>query len=1031
MARWRVKPVDSGVVTPPVTDISLSASTVADNASAGTVVGTLSNNLGISVSWAITDNTKFQLSASTGVTVDLQRSASGSLTPGVGETVTVEATRTGTAPYTEPFSVSVTAGGESFLGYLTITNATGGSGTSVPFQMVWPTAPAEIGSGQTLNIYDDDGSGGQGTRLANFQIDGQSTDMNGDERLQILSGIVPSLASTGTRKMWVYASSTAAPTGTSITESDLFATAWRNVVSFDLGGTTYSVDTDDLNGASTTWSKTAPVRHDDWMDGPMRRCFVYSSPPFNGATPHASGDGLRVWFHIYVTKATTAAVSGGNPILTVECDIVLRNMDAVRASPANYWYGFQVQRATSLSDGTLITSDYTDFDGNVTRYVYARSAPAVTLTATGATSLGAKTWTRASGSWDSDIKGAHIRLASGAGGAYVTARTNNTTIEVYVYETFGTTSYTSGNWVVEGVGHPYGATWKLTSVVGQAPIAQTLWGDNTSAVTPTTIAGLNFLSAKYAMNNYAFAFSDVTLDMTNLNLMRADSAIRPFTQLGPEETNMGDVETNIGGTGDRDDIGQNAAWAVAGVAKATGDGRRKMFENSTYYHTATYLGTRRYAGSPSAGSLGVVMRPDCGTQYAYDTRWGTTIAVPTLLWSPYDGDMAHAPQPHYIPYLYTGKLIYLERLQEAVFYGVTSSTDPTYNGSGIDQTPFGDASLVLRGDLPWGFSQERHKAWAFRDLTLATIATPDASKPSTYNAKSCYETWVENSWDRCAFVQTTYTNGTGDEDYYDTDGPRYINGGSEVYAPWQTRYNEWVMMTAVELGLTVASTPSFLTWLSVGYIGASQSPDVVADWISTAYYVGRCAVTYNQTKIAAVQSWADSYQAWSAWPPGYEASTGGNQWRIPASITLSAVSGAAVTATVTGGLFGGGTFYDGNSPILGGWIYEFNGAVGGKGQIQSVPNSNSVVVSTTVSGGVTFASTTPTAANFRVPIPAPADKLPDGTLTGRDSVYMQLYRLGGVMYADQGIDTSACVTYIEGSTGFPSTIQNKFNIDSR
>lgn len=1028
-ARWRVKPVGGGSVTPPVTDITLSASTIADNAASGTVVGTLSNNLGVSVSWSITDNTKFQLSASTGVTVDLQRSSTGTLTAGVGETVTIRATRSGTAPYDEPFSVSVTAGGETFLGNLTITNATAGAGTSVPFQITWPCAAGEIGIGQTLNIYDDNGSGAQGTRLSNFQVDNLSTDMNGDERLYGLTGIVPSLASSGTRKMWVYASSTAVPSGTSITEADLFATSWRNVVSFDIGGTTYSVDTNNLNGASTTWSKTAAVRHDDWMDGPTRRCFVYSSPPFNGGSAHASGDGLRVWFHIYVTKATTAAVSGGNPILTVECDIVLRNMDAVRASPANYWYGFQVERSTSLSVGTLITTDYTDFDGNVTKYSYPRSSPAVTLTATGATSTGAKTWTRASGTWDTDILGAHIKPSSGSGGAYVTARNSATSINVYVYEAFAATSFTSGNWVVEGVGHPYGGTWTVTTVVGTAPIAQVLWGDNTSAVTPTTIAGLNFLSSKYAMNNYAFAFSDVTLSMTDLNAMKVSNAVRPFTQLGPEGTLMGDVQTDVGGTGDRADIGQNAAWAIDGIAKATGDGRRKMFENSLYYHTADYLGTRRYSGSPTNGSLGVVMRPDCGTQYSYDTRWGTTIAMPTVRWCPYDGDVAHAPQPHYIPYLYTHKLLYLERLQEAVFYDVTSATNPTYQGSGINQTPFGDASEVIRGDTPWGAVQQRHLAWAFRDLCYATFCTPDASKPTIYNAKSCYTTWVTNTWSRGAFVQTTYTNGSGVEDYYDTDGPRFMGyrfNNNVDSSPWQTRYCDWALITANELGLVTSDTASFMTWMSVGYVGMSQSPDVAPDYTTTLYEWARCAVDGAQTKLDEVQSWASCYQAQMAWPPGFENAAG---IRVPTSIVLSATSGS-ITCTLTGGPFGQTSWYAGSAPILGGWIYEAAGG-NGKGQIQSVANSNSCVISTSVTGGAVFSTLTPTASNIRIPNPHPLDAPADGTLTGRDTVYMELYRLGGVLYADLGVSTAACVSYITSSVGFPATIRNKLNIDSR
>lgn len=926
-------------------------------------------------------------------------------------------------------------GADALLGYLTITEGAASAKTNEPFQIAWPFAPAEIGTGQTVRIYDDNGSGGKGTVLTNFQIDGLSTDMVGDERMSVISGIVPSLGSGATRKLWVESSSTAVPTGTAITEADLFATSWRLLLTFDIGGTSYTIDTDNLEGASTTWSKTAAVRHDDYMSGPGTVCFVYSAPPMNAGSAHASGNGLRVWFHIYARKAGTAAVSGGNPITVVDCDIELCNFDTERASPAHYWYGLQVQRSTSLSDGTLITTDRTDIDGNVTRYVYARSSPAVTLTATGATSTGAKTWTRASGTWDTDILGAHIKPSSGSGGAYVTARNSATSIDVYVYDAFAATSFTSGNWTVEGCGHHYGSSWTINTVVGTAPTSCALWGDNTSAVTPTTVAGIAHLASKKAVSNYAFPFSNVTHDMTNLNLMRADTAIRPFVQRGPEGTFKGDCETNVGGASDRDDIGFTAQWCVNALAKADANGRRKMFENSLYYGSAAYLNVRRYSGSPTAGSLGVVPRPDNGNHYSFDSRWGTFMPFPSVYWDPFDGDNGHQPEPHYAPFLYTGRLIYMQRLQQACLYYCMSTCDPAYQGTGINCTVFGDGTYTIRGGNGWGGSlQQRSVAWTLRDQAITRFITPDASKPSIYNDKSVYTTWLTNTWNRADFVKDTYTNGTGSEDWFDTDGPRWAGtrfNGDLDFAPWQTRYLDLTMNNMVEMGLTTADTQAILEWFAVGYVGASQSADVAPDWMSTAYYVAHSTVDGSLTKIANVQSWADTYQAWALFKGPYETTSGGGNYRRPATITLSATSGASVTVTMTGSPFGQTSWYAGNGgSIGGGWIYQTDGNPG-CGRIVSVSNANTCVIDTTVAGGAAFSSTTPTASGVAIPIPHPSDAAADGTLTGRDTVYMMLYRLGGVLYKDRGVDTAACVSYITGSTGFPATIHNKFNINSR
>lgn len=95
---------------PTPTGIQLSPPSIASDAAAGTNVGDLIAlpSVGIAGTWVITDNAKFQLSASFGTTVAVQRSATGSLTGGVDETVTIRFTDRYAQTVTQAFSVPVT-----------------------------------------------------------------------------------------------------------------------------------------------------------------------------------------------------------------------------------------------------------------------------------------------------------------------------------------------------------------------------------------------------------------------------------------------------------------------------------------------------------------------------------------------------------------------------------------------------------------------------------------------------------------------------------------------------------------------------------------------------------------------------------------------------------------------------------------------------------------------------------------------------------------------------------------------------------
>lgn len=927
-------------------------------------------------------------------------------------------------------------GDDALLGILTVTEASGASKTNEPFSIAWPMGPDDaFTSSHNIKIYDDDGSGNQGSLLTNYQQDNLSTDANTWGRQIRIAGIIPSITANQTRKLRVYRSADAPPSGTAITESDLFATSWRVVVTFDIGGTSYVADSNDCEGASGTFSKTAACFHGTYVTGPAETCRVYSLPPSNGGTAHASGDGLRVGLHVYMRKAGTAAVSGGNPITHVKTRVILRNMDAARVSPANYWYGLTIERATSLSDGTLISTDYTDVDSNVVRYSFPRSSPAVTLTATGATSTGAKTWTIPSGSWATDILGAHIKPSSGSGGAYVTARNSATSISVYVYEAFAATSFTSGNWVIEGCGHEYGRKWDCEVNVGTQPTSIAIWGDHNSAVTTNSIAAITFLSSKKWLLNYSFVYSDVTLDMTNLNLMRSGSQVRPFTQLGPEGTLSGDVYTDVGATGERQDLGPQAGWNLEGLTKWSASGRRKIFENNRYWTGAFYNDIRRLSGSPSAGSVGVSPRADGGTEYRTNTAYsGTTINYPTLQWNAYDGDSAHHPTTAAIPFLLTGELMHIEELQGCEYYSMHITADAAYQGSGIAKTCFGDSTGTLRGNAPWGGSlQQRAEGWLLRDLALAYICTPDTANDKLYNAKTYYTTKVQNTWTRAAFVQTNYTNGSAGalEDYYDTDGPRYVGyrfNGNIDFGVWQANYVNLCMALADELGAVSTDTTSFLSWYSVGITNQVGNSDVPADWYVPGYMFAR--TTPDGT---AVQSWADTWRAVCCSPLGQERTP---FHRTPATITLSATSGASVTVTLTGSPLGQTSWYAPSGNFLGMWLYEASGG-SGAGRIVSVSNANTCVIDTTVTGGAAFSSTTPTASNCRIPPPHPSDAAVAGSVKTFGSIpdYPWIFRASCAVTANRSgyaVSAQAGIDYVDDHDFYADIAKSiRYNIEPR
>lgn len=971
--------------TPPAnaapTNISLSGTSIADNSIDGDVVGTITvtDADSASLNSLTVSNSKFKVANLSGLTAQLQRSAVGTLTPGISETLTLTATDSSGNPFTSDTKTITISDhlAETLIGIVTITNPTGSAKTNEPFTIGYPLSPTALGS-NNIRVYDDNGAGAQGAVLSAYQWKLQSSDRNSKVRLGRISGIVPSIAGSATRKLHIYASPTPPPSGTDITAAAVLTTGIQFQAEYDIGGTVYTADVRSCL-ASTAFSKTA-AWHSVFFAGPNEACFICHMPPVSGSVVHASGDGLHTEFHLYVS-----AVNG--TIVRAICDVVTTNSDIARTAMAHYYYGLTIKRATSVSDSTLISTDDTDLDGNVIRYAYPRSQPAAILTATGATSTGAKTWTT-SGVWAADIIGAHIVDPAGTGKAIVTARASDTSITAYVYAAFAATSYAAGSWTIEGIGHHYNVPFKRRAYVGTKPCALA-WGDCNSAITPNSRAPMAYGASTKMLMNHGMAYASVTHNMTNLNIMRSsDGSIRPLTFRGNSATwrYLGDILTNVPEAGGRIDIGILPAWCVEGLIKYDANGRRKIFENADWAGTYNWYAPRRWSGSPVAGSLPCVPRSDNGTTYKWNTAYLGTQLVggdpdSASIWWPYGRDASHMFQAFYLPYLLTCDYFYLDRLNAQVSWETNIQIADNYNGIGTEKTVFGAVSV---GTHQFGNAQPRQKAWTARTVAQVTVITPDTNNDRLYNSKAYITTKCAKHWD--AFLRygsptdiNGYWTGTPKE-------PPYVSvipwaGSSHSWDRFfQLEYLGWVFGHIKELGADDADFDTAAAWYLSLFtrLVALNGTDVVADYMANAYSWLFADGTYSDN--SRPQSFAELYKRNALLSPQSRSDYGTNV-RIPTgTLTINDNTvGAGRTFTFSNSYFGQGAWY------VGGLIA--NQTDGGLAKITSV--AGNVVTCDIIT---VFASPTPTIGNVRIPWAHPADYTGENNSASRELSYAQLFK---------------------------------------
>lgn len=264
-------------------------------------------------------------------------------------------------------------GNETLLTIVSIKNTSGSSKTNEPVVIPLPTNATAYDTRTKLILYDDDGSGGKGAAIG-FQVDQIASDNNSKRRFCVVTGIVPSFSANQNRKLRLFTTTAAEPTGTAITASDILATSYNVRVSYTIGGTTYTADATTALGGGSTFTKTTAWTRGTFRSGGYCTAIICEMPLMNGGTAHGAtpGEGLHAVFHIYAYKAGSGAVSGGNPITYVFTRVVVENGNLERAAPLDYTCtAASISRATSLSDPTLISTTDTDADGNTITYNYS------------------------------------------------------------------------------------------------------------------------------------------------------------------------------------------------------------------------------------------------------------------------------------------------------------------------------------------------------------------------------------------------------------------------------------------------------------------------------------------------------------------------------------------------------------------------------------------------------------------------------------------------------------------------------------
>lgn len=904
------------------------------------------------------------------------------------------------------------AAGPAFSGILTtatVVNGTGSSQTNVPIQFGLPVLGGNLPSSNIIQVLDSDGV----TPLV-VQEDNHCSDFTPNVRHTTITAILPSLTNGQTKQLTVKSIAGSAAAGTAIVASDITGlvsgTFEPAKLTFVIGGTTYTASCATALAAGSTWSLTAAVNHGSWRSGPFCTEFICSTPAFNGGTPH---DYLRVWFHVAAYKAGSGAVTaqgGANPITAIRVFVIPENGYAQQhtSASADLYYSCLVQQSTSLTNATLITVG--------TNWTNDTSGPG-TLTNSSVDGNGNSTLTRGTGTWGQNDYGRVIKGTAGGLtglGQIISVTVGGTTATFRNITTFSSSSWSSGNYTMYGVGHAYGSRWRQQvnygSVVAHPESTQitfSLW-DGTGG-TPTLMP---YLAKTKMVLNYATTIANTTNGAVNWGT-------RPYATNMATEPMQYEQPDYFPASGDASYIGVLQACEVDGAIKFDANGQLRIFNNADarmwqlWHHRDTVTGL-----TPTLNN---------GTDWSWSGSWGTELQLPattTALTSGPHGalDPSHTPGPPYIAWLTTGDFVWVEECHWHGFFFGWAGSNPADAGSQLNRFFW----------LEQGF-QQRAQAWATRSTIQAWASTPDSATGLLGISKSQWKTFLTTGWSQCV---TKYVN---DTTTYSVNGPRWTCGAGgfaewgsvNAYAEWQVSYCLYVLGHALETGCLDMNGVSFRNWFQPQTIVpyTDNNTNVASDWQAGAYWLYMNTTTQLTTFAQIYQATAQSRTLGCQVRPGNAISA-----------SLSAATGA-ITVTFSGGnpfTNGGSSFY------VNGWLAYIDG--GGNlisyALITSVNvGANTCVIDTTATrggvGGASFAGhTSIPAGNLGLPWPAPGDapargtQQPAGTSIGG---YWQYGHGASLLWQNDGVAnaSAAAAYYLAQFTATGAASASRFFLSSR
>lgn len=850
---------------------------------------------------------------------------------------------------------------------MTAIETTGATRSNVTFSIGVPFAAGAIGSGQHIVAVD----GISGSPLVCDETLRYS-DVAPAIRGERLSCVIPSLPANATDTIALSVASGAPATGTDISPADILATAFDMPVSLtdETGGTFTASPRTALASGNAAWvnTTTAAIKGKWASGGGINTGYILYVPLMNGATPHPR---LFVVYDVECYKAATGAVGSGNPILGCTVDVVTQSgvVQNTSAVAADDWYGISVGPGGSCSN---------NFAGVAT--------PAQTLTLAANTANTTVQVTASAALWTSNSPGNLITDGTGLGVISAILNvgpiTSATTANIGIMKPFASTSLTPGSYKIYPISHPYMARYRFACgwTPSGSPGALRVQNGNLylgSPWNPSTLTGgpFAYLVSARALLNYSLTASAVT----NIDIA-ANQGANPSGYIGGPgaggNNSMGGGGVNGSWkmsqetTGDYDGLGAVPGSYLGALVRYDSLAAKYIFRDADLYNTLT-------VNTIDSGT-GATPSMTNGQDYAFDSRQaGASFIqqnnVPTSIgaWAEYPNAL-HTPDPYYIPAVLTGDWYWTDSAITQSFTMWTTA-GPGYGGTQLNR-------IILTGA---GLGGDRSDYHAHRNIGHYAQIIPDANtNASPMRAlgwtKTDALTNLENQYTaRNSNVAGTYpTPGTNIQfgigtcpsgatcsTSYQTPGPRFIEYGVSSglgvdFAEYMQGYGAFDEGSLLEKGMLSANGLAFFNWMAEGMVSLMTDSTEVSPvpFLAGYWWLETSAPPPPYTWSALYHTNALTWQ--------FITGSIVNGGRVPpGTMTLSAVSGAAITVTVPTGYLGAGSWYNG------GWVSSSDG---GYCQIVAVTSPTTFTCNTTapsplinqIPPGAAFGATSYTNTNY-------------------------------------------------------------------